>query len=146
MSLYILKKKLDNKTRHNVVNATSGGFKLAVTNTGVNKSKCASNYAKTPIIQQSYGNLYKSRIKYFVEPNTTYKRMADFSSDQHLQNKTSAVINDNIQGQAPTDNKMLTAGEQIARVKARRVCRNTSGACTNYDVSVSGNTACSTSG
>jgi hypothetical protein len=57
-----------------------------------------------------------------------------------LQNKTSAAINDNKQGQTPTDNKMLTAGDQIARVKARRVCD-----CNSYDVEVSGNTACSTS-
>ena len=35
-------------------------------------------------------------------------------------------------------NKMLTAGDQIARVKARRVCK-----CTDYDMETSGNTACS---
>lgn len=140
MSLYVLKRKLDNKTRHNVVNSAGGGFNLAVTNTGVNKSKCSSNYAKTPIVQQSYRNLYKTRIKHFVDPKTTYKRMPEFSSNQHLQNKTSAAINDNKQGQTPTDNKMLTAGDQIARVKARRVCD-----CNSYDVEVSGNTACSTS-
>ena len=66
MSIYVLKRKIDNRTRHNKVNSVGGGFKLAVSNTGVNKSKCSSNYAKMPIIQQSYRNLYKTRIKHFV--------------------------------------------------------------------------------
>jgi hypothetical protein len=140
MSLYILKRKQDNKTRHNVVNSAGGGFNLAVTNTGVNKSKCSTNYAKTPIIQQSYRNLYKTRIRDYVEPNTIYKRMPEFSSGQYLENKVSAGINDNKQGVAATDNKMLTAGQQIARVKARRVCD-----CAAYDIEVSGNASCSTS-
>ena len=89
MSIHVLKRKLDNKTRHNRINASGGGFKLAVTNTGVNKSKCSSNYAKTPIFQQSYHNLYKRRLRYFVEPKTTFKRMPESGSQQHLENKTS---------------------------------------------------------
>ena len=43
MSIHVLKRKLDNKTRHNRINASGGGFKLAVTNTGVNKSKSPKN-------------------------------------------------------------------------------------------------------
>ena len=138
MSIYVLKRKIDNRTRHNKVNSVDGGFKLAVSNTGVNKSKCSSNYAKMPIIQQSYRNLYKTRIKHFVDPKTTYKKMPEFSSQQHLDNIKSGAINDNVQGQPNPVNKMLTAGDQIARVKARRVCK-----CTDYDMETSGNTACS---
>ena len=97
MSIYVLKRKLDNKTRHNTVNASGGGFKLAVTNTGVNKSKCSSDYAKTPIVQQSYRNLYKRRLRYFVEPKTTFKRMPESSTKQHIDNIKSNAINDTIQ-------------------------------------------------
>ena len=132
MSIYVLKRKLDNKTRHNTVNASGGGFKLAVTNTGVNKSKCSSDYAKTPIVQQSYRNLYKRRLRYFVEPKTTFKRMPESSSKQHLENKTSSAINCDVKQN--TANKMLNASDQIARVKARR-------ACGNYDMEISGNSA-----
>ena len=132
MSIYVLKRKLDNKTRHNTVNAIGGGFKLAVTNTGVNKSKCSSDYAKTPIVQQSYRNLYKRRLRYFVEPKTTFKRMPESSSKQHLENKTSSAINCDVKQN--TANKMLNASDQIARVKARR-------ACGNYDTEISGNSA-----
>lgn len=96
MSIYVLKRKIDNRTRHNKVNSVGGGFKLAVSNTGVNKSKCSSNYAKMPIIQQSYRNLYKTRIKHFVDPKTTYKKMPEFSSQQHLDNIKSGAINDNV--------------------------------------------------
>lgn len=132
MSIYVLKRKLDNKTRHNTVNASGGGFKLAVTNTGVNKSKCSSDYAKMPIIQQSYRNLYKRRLRYFVEPKTTFKRMPESSSKQHLENKTSAAINCDVKQN--TANKMLNASDQIARVKARRSCGN-------YEMEISGNSA-----
>ena len=132
MSIYVLKRKLDNKTRHNTVNASGGGFKLAVTNTGVNKSKCSSDYAKTPIVQQSYRNLYKRRLRYFVEPKTTFKRMPESSSKQHLENKTSSAINCDVKQN--TANKMLNASDQIARVKARR-------ACGNYEMQISGNSA-----
>jgi hypothetical protein len=132
MSIYVLKRKLDNKTRHNTVNASGGGFKLAVTNTGVNKSKCSSDYAKMPIIQQSYRNLYKRRLRYFVEPKTTFKRMPESSSKQHLENKTSAAINCDVK--VNTADKMISASDQIARVKARR-------ACGNYEMEISGNSA-----
>ena len=133
MSLHVLKRKIDNKTRHNKINAASGGYKIAVTNTGVNKSKCSTSYAKTPIIQQSYHNLYRTRIKHFVDPKTTFKRMPESSTKQHLENKTSAAINCDVQQN--TANKMLTASDQIARVKARRACNS------DYDIEISGNSA-----
>lgn len=141
MSLAVLKRKYENKIRHRTANASGGGFKLAVTNTGVNKSKCATAHEKTLIVQQSYRNLYRSRIQKYVEPNTTYKRMPECSTNQYIENKKSHQLNDNVDGVAPTDNKMLTAGEQIARVKARRVCKNTSGSCTSYDMEITGNSA-----
>ena len=50
-------------------------------------------------------------------------------------------INDNVDGVAPTDNKMLTAGEQVARVKARRVCKKTTGGCNSYEMEISGERA-----
>lgn len=130
MSIHVLKRKLDNKTRHNRVNASGGGFKLAVTNTGVNKSKCSSNYARTPIFQQSYHNLYKRRLRYFVEPKTTFKRMPESGSQQHLENKTSAAINCDVKEN--TADKMISASDQIARVKARRSCGD-------YEMEISGN-------
>jgi hypothetical protein len=141
MSLAVLKRKLDNKERHRRVNAAGGGFKMAVTNTGSNKSECATGYEKKLIVQQSYRNLYRTRIQKYVEPRTTYKRMPESSTQQYIDNKKSHQLNDNVVGVAPTDNKMLSAGEQIARVKARRVCKNTSGSCNNYEMEISGNFA-----
>ena len=141
MSLAVLKRKLDNKERHRRVNSLGGGYKIAVTNTGSNKSECATAYEKKLIAQQSYRNLYRTRIQKYVEPKTTFKRMPESSTQQYIDNKKSHQINDNVVGVAPTDNKMLTAGEQIARVKARRVCKNTSGACNSYDMEISGNSA-----
>lgn len=141
MSLAVLKRKLDNKERHRKINSESGGYKIAVTNTGSNKSQCATSYDKKLIAQQSYRNLYRSRIQKFVEPRTTYKRMPESSTQQYIDNKKSHQINDNVVGTVPTDNKMLTASEQIARVKARRVCKNTTGSCNNYEMEISGNSA-----
>jgi hypothetical protein len=142
MSLAVLKRKLDNKERHRRINAASGGYKIAVTNTGSNKSNCNStSVEKKLIVQQSYRTLYRSRIQKFVEPRTTYKKMPESSSDQYIENKKSHQINDNVSGVTPTDNKMLTAGEQIARVKARRICKNETGSCNNYEMEISGNSA-----
>lgn len=143
MSLAVLKRKIDNKERHRRVNAVGGGYKIAVTNSGSNKSKCSGDQEKKLIVQQSYSNLYRSRIQKYVEPRTTYKRMPENSTQQYIDNKKSHQINDNVTGVPPTDNKMLTAGEQIERVKARRVCKNTSGSCNNYDMTISGNAGCS---
>lgn len=96
---------------------------------------------KKPIIQQSYHNLYRTRIQQYVEPRTNYKRMPENSTQQYIDNKKSHQINDNVDGVAPTDNKMLTAGEQVARVKARRVCKKTTGGCNSYEMEISGNSA-----
>ena len=115
MSIYVLKRKIDNRTRHNKVNSVGGGFKLAVSNTGVNKSKCSSNYAKMPIIQQSYRNLYKTRIKHFVDPKTTYKKMPEFSSQQHLDNIKSGAINanDNSHINLPLNTTLITSNSIV---------------------------------
>ena len=46
MSLAVLKRKIDNKERHRRVNAVGGGYKIAVTNSGSNKSKCSGDQEK----------------------------------------------------------------------------------------------------
>jgi hypothetical protein len=97
MSLAVLKRKLDNKERHRKINSESGGYKIAVTNTGSNKSQCATSYDKKLIAQQSYRNLYRSRIQKFVEPRTNYKRMPESSTKQYIENVKSNAINDNIE-------------------------------------------------
>ena len=141
MSLHVLKRKMDNRERQRRVNSAAGQFNLSYTGTGANKSKCATFNEKKPIIQQSYHNLNRTRIQQYVEPRTNYKRMPENSTQQYIDNKKSHQINDNVDGVAPTDNKMLTAGEQVARVKARRVCKKTTGGCNSYEMEISGNSA-----
>tara|TARA_B100000674_G_C37920058_1_gene952842 strand:+ start:595 stop:1743 length:1149 start_codon:yes stop_codon:yes gene_type:complete len=95
MSLHVLKRKMLNKERHRAMNSAGGGYNIAVTNTGVNKSKCTGAHNKTPIIQQSYHNLYRTRIKHYVDPKTTWKRMPESSTKQYIDNIKSSAINAN---------------------------------------------------
>ena len=57
-------------------------------------------------------------------------RMPESGSQQHLENKTSAAINCDVKEN--TADKMISASDQIARVKARRSCGD-------YEMEISGN-------
>tara|TARA_B100001758_G_C18363144_1_gene586939 strand:- start:694 stop:1122 length:429 start_codon:yes stop_codon:yes gene_type:complete len=136
MSLHVLKRKMLNKERHRAMNSSGGGYNIAVTNTGVNKSKCAGAHNKTPIIQQSYHNLYRTRIKHYVEPKTTWKKMPESESKTHIENKASKEILLAESCASEGDNKFLSSADQTARVKALRVCKDQ-----EYELEITGGSA-----
>lgn len=166
MSIHVLNRKIQNRDRLNKVNSSNGvGFSLGVSNGGRLKNKCGQSNKRVHIVQKSYRNYHKFLLRYMVEPRTNIKRMSNVSASEHttnkslygkqdlacglngcdLSNKKNAAVQNCSSGChkreiITKDIRVISAGEQIQRVKANRVKPGEK----FPDMEVSGNTKCTT--